>query len=132
MNLKSKPIVIALLVLILSFMPLFYSTVHANNFDISTGPDGVELKLGGDIAGQEGAWGKLTSEAQFAVTGISAIAVLICVASLIIGFSMMATANGNPNKLSTAKTAIMFGFIGIAGIGAVWVIAGLAFNLFSS
>lgn len=126
---KTKQILFLSLILLFFLIP--QASFAESNFNIDTTENGVVLSLGGDITGQDGAWGKLTREAQFAVSGISAIAVLICVASLIIGFSMMATANGNPNKLSTAKTAIMFGFIGIAGIGAVWVIAGLAFNLFN-
>ncbi len=130
MQFNLKPLILALIVLVLSFTPVIS---NAQGVTITSGTDGVSLQLGDSaIKGQQGAWDKIQKETKYAISGITAIAVLISVGSLIVGFTMMGTASGNPQKLSQSKTAIMFGFIGLVGIGAVWVIAGLAFNLFAS
>ena len=126
---KTRQIVLALIVIMLSIVPVIS---NAQGVNITSGTDGVSLQLGDNtIQGQQGAWDKIQKETKYAISGITAIAVLISVGSLIVGFTMMGTASGNPQKLSQSKTAIMFGFIGLVGIGAVWVIAGLAFNLFA-
>ena len=119
--------------LILTVMLITVSTPALSfadsNINVTADANGVSINLGDkEVQDQAGAWTKISSQVKYVVSGISAIAVLISVGSLVLGFMQMGTASGNPQKLSQAKTAVMYGVIGLIGIGAVWTIAALALN----
>ena len=114
------------LVLMITLSPVMS---FANDITITPGADGVTFEVGDQsVKDQAGAWTKISDQVKYVVTGVTAVAVLISVGSLVLGFMQMGTASGNPQKLSQAKTAIMYGVIGLIGIGSVWTIAALALN----